>query len=105
MADSSKYMLQEPDAVRDLVECCICLHNIIRIRYPGLHQGQMDVEDAQHNRIPGAWRETVNMDDVNRVVGPNRDTREAKQQREYLRLYFNSEVGSVPWQERMVRQT
>ena len=31
----------------------------------------------------------------------NRDNRVGKVMRDYLKAYFNSEAGSVPWQERL----
>ena len=93
---------QSPDVVRDIVETCICLHNLMRLRYPTDHHADVDKEDEHHNNVPGEWRRNANMHKVEQVVGPNRDTTEAKRQREVLKLYFNSSVGSVPWQERMI---
>ena len=95
-------MMQGPDIVREITETCICLHNLMRERFAMLQNGQVDAEDDQHNIIPGQWRATANMHEVDNVVGPNRDTIAAKKQREYLKLYFNSPAGSVPWQERMI---
>ena len=74
----------------------------MRERFAMLQNGQVDAEDDQHNIIPVQWRATANMHEVDNVVGPNRDTIAAKKQREYLKLYFNSPAGSVPWQERMI---
>ena len=91
-----------PEAVQDVVEACICLHNEMRERYPALQNAALDNEDENHNLIPGEWRQQANMHDVEQVVGPNRDTRAGKQLREYLKLYFNSAAGSVPWQDRML---
>ena len=91
-----------PEAVRDVVEACICLHNVMRERYPALQNAALDNEDQNHNLIPGEWRQQANMHDVEQVVGPNRDTRAGKQLREYLKLYFNNTAGSVPWQDRMI---
>jgi hypothetical protein len=54
------------------------------------------MENQQHDLVPGLWRTTTRMHEINRVVGPNRDATVAKRQREYLRLYFNSPAGSVP---------
>ena len=95
-------MLQGPDVVRTLVETCVVLHNLMRLRFPGLQNRHMDLEDDDHNVIPGDWRQNAAMAEVEQVNAPNRDTREAKQQREYLRLYLGSPAGSVPWQDRMI---
>lgn len=92
----------EPDNVRCIVEACICLHNLMRVRYPGQQNVLLDREDNLHNIIPGAWRENVNMQEVESVSGPNRDTVAGKRMREYIRLYFNSPPGSVPWQDSMI---
>ena len=96
-------MMQGPDTVRLIIETCVCLHNLMRRKYPALQNAQLDIEDDEHNLIPGMWRESVNMQDIDVVRGPNRDTIAAKKQREYLKLYFNSPAGSVPWQNRMIR--
>ncbi|XP_013386500.1 putative nuclease HARBI1 [Lingula anatina] len=91
-----------PEAVQDVIEACICLHNLMRDRYPALQNAALDNEDENHNLVPGQWRQETNMHDVEQVVGPNRATRAGKQLREYLKLYFNSAAGSVPWQDRMI---
>ena len=80
----------------------MCLHNFMRMCYPALQNAQLDVENDTHALIPGLWRANANIHEVNTVIGPNRDTIAAKKQREYLRLYFNSPAGSVPWQDRMI---
>ncbi len=74
----------------------------MRMRYPGLQNVLLNQEDDQHHVIPGEWRNGVNMQDVDNLVSDNRTTRMAKKQREYLKLYFNSQAGSVPWQGRMI---
>ncbi|XP_053380248.1 putative nuclease HARBI1 [Mercenaria mercenaria] len=95
-------MQQTPEIVATIVESCVCLHNLMRIRYPGLQQAQLDQEDDQHNLVPGAWRTDEMLTAIQQVRGHNRDATDAKQQREYLSKYFNSAAGSVPWQDRMV---
>ena len=94
---------QTPEVAATMVEACVCLHNLMRMRYPALQQAQLDQEDEQHNLVPGAWRREEMLAAVQQVRGHNRDTTEAKQQREYLSKYFNSPAGSVPWQDRMVK--
>ena len=94
--------MQQPDVVRVIAEACVCLHNLMRIRYSALQNAQLDMENDQHDVMPGLWRENANMHEVNRVMGANRDTIIAKRQREYLKLYFNIPAGSVPWQDRMI---
>nr|XP_054753761.1 putative nuclease HARBI1 [Lytechinus pictus] len=94
---------QQPDVVRNIIETCVCLHNLIGIRHPAMHHGQLDTEDTDHNIIPGEWRNMAPMHEVPTQRGPFRDTAEAKAQRETLRLYFNNPLGgAVPWQERMI---
>jgi hypothetical protein len=95
-------MNQKPDTVHAIVLACVCLHNIMRLRYPGDQNLLMDKEDDDHQVILGAWRDGVNMDDMQIPRGGNVDTFDAKQQRLYLKHYVNSSVGSVPWQNRMV---
>ena len=78
----------------------------MRIRYPALQPGAVDVEDHQNRLvIPGEWRRGRNMQDVVNVEAPNRDTKRAKKQRLYLKHYLNSPAGSVPWQDRMIQPT
>ena len=95
-------MQQEPDTARLIVEACVCLHNLMRMRYPTLQNAALDHEDGNHDLVAGAWRQDANMHDVDQAKGPNRDSTAAKKQREYLKLYFNSAAGSVPWQDRMI---
>ena len=93
-------MRQHPDIVSKIVLACCILHNLHRMRYsrdPLL----VDQEDADHNVIPGEWRQHVNMH-VPQPPGPrNTGSRKAKEQREYLTNYFLNR-GAVPWQEDMV---
>ena len=96
-------MKQSPDTVRLLIEAGVCLHNLIRSRYQTLDAGMLDQEDLDHNILPGAWRTDEITEELNTPLRGNRDTEIAKRQRETLKFYFNSEAGSVPWQERMVQ--
>ena len=74
----------------------------MRLRYPGIQNAVLDQEDDQHNIKPGAWRREANMVDVENITKGNRDTIAAKKQREYLKLYYNSPQGAVPWQQYMI---
>ena len=94
-------MRQKPSTVVLIVTACVCLHNLMRLRYPAQQNADIDQEDQRHNVIPGAWR--VN----NPLVGAygergNRMTVAAKNQRQYLSAYYVSDVGSVPWQLNMI---
>ncbi len=89
---------QTSEEVKSIVLACVCLHNLMYMQYPGLQNSLLDQEDDQHRVIPGEWQ------NVDNLVGGNIYiyTRMAKKQREYLKLYFNSPAGYVPWQDRMI---
>ena len=93
---------QEPDNVRKMVMTAVCLHNLMRIRYPHAQNAALDQEDDDHNVVPGEWRQDANMRDMRQAVGRQHDTIAAKDMREMLKAYFNSPAGSVPWQNRHI---
>lgn len=95
-------MQHDPDTVAVIVEACVVLHNLLRMRYPGLQNNVVDNENEDHQIVPGAWRENANMLEVENTQGANRFSTAGKKLREYLKLYFNSEAGLVPWQDRMI---
>ena len=95
-------MQQEPETDRLIVEACVCLHNLMRIRYPALQNAAMDRENDNHDVVFSDWRENANMHYVNQARGGNFDSTAAKRLREYLKLYFNSPVGAVHWQDDMI---
>ncbi len=96
-------MRQTPQTVTSIVLACICLHNLMRLRYPAEQNQDVDQEDQHHNIVPGAWRLNQPLLDFQpRGVRGNRITVLAKSQRTYLSSYYNSPVGSVPWQMDMI---
>ena len=72
------------------------------MKYPDTHNADMDMVDLEHILIPGEWRNSGEMQDLAAHLGRNRDNAEGKKVRDYMKNYFNSPVGSVPWQEKMV---
>ena len=42
------------------------------------------------------------VEEIPQPQSPNRDNRVGKVMRDYLKAYFNSEAGPVPWQERLI---
>ena len=101
-------MAQRPENVQTIVYTACVLHNLIRIRKDAL-TGALEgdrVEPETGNIIPGTWRTATVGNQVNLtgldVTGGNTSTKTAKQQRDVLCAYYNSERGRVPWQDRMV---
>eukprot|EP00105_Crassostrea_gigas_P007335 XP_011421541.1 PREDICTED: protein ALP1-like [Crassostrea gigas] len=95
-------MQHDPTTIAIIIETCVILYNLMRLRYPAIQNADMDEENANYQIIPGSWRANAAMHDVDNIMGPNRDSTAAKKQREYLKLYFNFPAGSVPWQDRMI---
>ena len=96
-------MPQSPSRVESVVLACCCLHNLMRLRYPQAQNALLDEEDpVTHDMVPGAWRDEVNLSTLDNIAGGNFATKTAKLQRLYLMKYYNSPVGSVPWQDNMI---
>ena len=94
-------MQQRPKTVETIVMACCILHNLLRTRYGRLNPNLADRENAQtHDLIPGAWRQDVRLARL-ALPGGNTSTRAAKEQRDYIKAYFNT-VGRVDWQDEMI---
>ena len=95
-------MQQEPHGAKIIVMAAICLHNLMQLRYSGLQNSDLDREDDAGNNILGAWRNDRVLQDMDRVGRRNVANREGKRLREYLKHYYNSDVGRLSWQEHMI---
>ena len=93
---------QSTKTIKSIVMACVVLHNFMRLRCPGPQNRMLDVEGPDGDVTPGAWRQGFNWTEVDNMTGGNRDYKAAKKQRLTLLKYFNSEVGMVPWQDRMI---
>ena len=94
-------MQQETETVIVIVKGALCLHNIMRLRYPGLQNNDIDRDGNNGAIVPGAWRDGVVLQDMQNVVGGPAETRQAKRQRIYLKHYYNT-VAQLPWQGEMI---
>ena len=72
----------------------------MRLRYPALQNAVPDQEDDNHQVIPGTLIDDTSLEDMN-ILGGNLATRAATKQRHYLKQYYNSPAGAVPWQNDM----
>ena len=93
-----------PARVQQIVVACCCLHNLFRRqqgRVNGL--GLVDREDDNGNVIEGLWRrqQPAVFHDIQRL-NYGRQLDEAKQLRDYLVEYVNSDEGKLAWQENVV---
>ena len=94
-------MNHSTSTVRLIVKPCIILHNLVRDRYPGLQNQQLDVEHpANRNLVPGAWRHGRNLQDT--VTVANIDSKRGNMQRSLIKHWINSPTGPVYWQDRMI---
>ncbi|XP_061191561.1 putative nuclease HARBI1 [Saccostrea echinata] len=87
---------QKTDTVKDIVEATVILHNLLRLRHPGIVIQEVDHEDLNHDIIPGAWRDQVDWPDVDQPNAPrNTATGDGKYHRELLKKFFSSPQGAV----------
>lgn len=85
-----------------IVKACIALHNLMRRRYPNLQNADLDRDNGQGGMIPGAWRNAALFVEMREAGRAPRETRPGKEQRVYLKHYYNGPAGSVPWQDHMI---
>ncbi|WAR10027.1 hypothetical protein MAR_035103, partial [Mya arenaria] len=88
-----------PSTVTKTVMACMTLHNLMRTRFPNIQNADLDREDEQGQFIAGAWRDHAVLEDVQAAGNGPRLTGPGKELRAYLKNYFCSPAGSVPWQD------
>ena len=98
-----------PEKLETLVMACCCLHNFLRGRVGARSiytpNGSLDTEDPNtHVIMPGEWRQGPQSQGLQPLErqGSNRHSNCSKELREYFCEYFNSEDGSVSWQDNMI---
>lgn len=97
-----------PEKVETIVLACCSLHNFLSATPTSqdiyIPQGSIDREDSgTYSVIPGEWRQQQQPQGLVPLErqGSNRHSNAAKEVRDYLCSYFNSEAGSVPWQNNL----
>lgn len=96
-------MQQKPKNVATIALTCVIIHNMLRTK--SMREAAVAVEDQEdddHNVIPGSWRNDPPLTDGVSDFANNTATQGAKVQRDYLCAYYNSDAGSVPWQNDMI---
>lgn len=93
----------EPHNVESIILVSVCLHNIMRVRYPGDQNVLLDRKDENHQVIPGSWRDEVNLQDIEDVRDSNYQSKAAKQQQLCLRHCYSASVGIIPWQDNIIQ--
>ena len=91
-----------PEKVQDLILAACCLHNFMIENNKHAYLSVCDVEDIHTRRLTnGAWRNDQPLIGLQPNVGRNPKLN-AKEQRQKLTEYFNSELGCVPWQDSII---
>ena len=97
-----------PDKVETIVLTCCTLHNFFRTRQTSRNiytpPGSLDTENTHGSITPGQWRSDTEPQGLVPMSkqGSNNYTSNAKELRDYLCEYFNSDAGAVSWQEKMI---
>ena len=93
-----------PEKVEHIVMACCSLHNFLRVRLGSCSvytpSGSIDTENQETHKITdGQWRHDPQPQGLQPLQqqGGNRYTSDAKQLRDYMCDYFNSDIGCVPW--------
>lgn len=89
------FQLDKDNAIA-VTKAALILHNLMRTRFPNIQN--LELEEA-NGTPPGSWRPATLLQDIQLEGRRFRITREGEEQRAYLRAYYCSEAGAVPWQE------
>ena len=96
-------MSLQPKRVESVTLACCSLHNLLRDKRPHAILGNADSEDPRtHEHIPGAWQKHNEPLEGLQVHTQQRGPLPAKEICQYLKEYYNSSAGSVPWQDNMI---
>ena len=96
-----------PENVEKVTLASCVLHNFLREKSPARYTppGSFDAENLETGNIQeGDWRVAGNSGGMQSVAvtGRNNYSFDAKEVRENFCKYFNSDVGSVPWQDNFI---
>ena len=92
-----------PQRAEMVVLAACCLHNLLIADHPEQIRPVVDREDpVTHHVSRGEWRQGPVLTDLEILKGNNATTK-GKAYRNILTAFFNSEDGSVPWQENVSR--
>lgn len=83
--------------VEYIVLSCCALHNFLRTECCEVYMSGIDQEGQDHDTVPGRWREDPGLQQASLPRTTN-STTHAKQLRNKLCQYFNSDTGAVPFQ-------
>ena len=99
-----------PERSIGITKAVVALHNYLMLHESTLPKderrycppGYVDAEDKDANVVPGAWRADVGKDTGHLPLTQSKTTNacknSAKEMRDRFKDFFNSPVGSVPWQ-------
>lgn len=93
-----------PRTASKITQACLVLHNVIRDLNPALQNADLDVVQDDGDIVPGAWRQGAVLDNGDPARRGPRRNEAGKELRDYLKAYYNSPVGSVPWQEAAINR-
>lgn len=87
-------LCQKPDTVTTIVMIYCFLHTLMRIRYTVAENAVLD--KTYDNIVPSERKNALGMHDL----GTNHEggTKAVQKQRDYFKMYFNSQDGEVPLQ-------
>ncbi|XP_053692619.1 putative nuclease HARBI1 [Sabethes cyaneus] len=102
-----KLMFCNPDRAQRIIVACCLLHNFLiqQCSVTYCPPSYIDRIDNHGNLIEGEWRNRIvdsqsSLYHTSFSVNAGRSTDYAKYVRNILKVYVNSEIGSVPWQRR-----